>query len=150
MLGTKVLTGDPSTRSYVAHYGSLLSSQRTCFTASRVGPDSVLLFDAEMHDNVPVMTTASKILEEVPFFVMGALSLFLDLPVPGKDAFASDLGREFVVLSGSAVVPGSGMKVGVVKEMWLGGFTVGDVTVSKDVLAKVVSLPDLSTDRRSG
>ena len=102
-----------------------------------------LLFDMEMRGDVPVMATASKIHEEVPFFVMAALSVFLDLPLPQKDAFATDLGREFVVLSETLVPPGEGTKIGVVKEMGFDGFTVGDVAISTDTLAKAVTLSNL-------
>jgi hypothetical protein len=143
MSSSKVLMGDPSTRSYVAHYGSLLTTQRTCFTVNRLDSRRALLFDAEMHDNVPVMATAAKIHEEVPFFVMGALSVLLNLRPPRKKAFASDLGRGFVVLSESIVPPGGGTKIGVVKETRLDGFTVGDVTISTDTLAKAVTLSNL-------
>lgn len=140
---TKVLVGDPSTRSYVAHYGSLLTTQQTSFTVNRTGPDEALLFDMEMRGNVPVMATASNIHEEVLFFVTAALSVLLDLPLPRKKAFASDLAREFVVLSEAVVPAGEGMKVGVVKKMGFDGFTVGDVSVSADVLAKAVTLGNL-------
>lgn len=143
MSSSKVLMGDPSTRSYVAHYGSLLTTQRTCFTVNRLDSGRALLFDMEMHDDVPVMTTASKIHQEVPFFVMGVLSVFLDLPVTRKKAFASHLAHEFVVLSEAAAPVGEGMKVGVVKEMRPGGFTVGDVNVSSDILDKAVTLSKL-------
>jgi hypothetical protein len=139
----ELVRGDRSTRTYVAHYGSLLSVQQTCFTASRVGPDAALLFDMEMHEHVPLMATASKIHEDVPFFVTGALSVFLDLLPPEKEAFATDLAREFVVLSEALVPPGEGTKVGVVKEMGPDGFTIGDVTVSADTLAKAVTLGNL-------
>ncbi len=139
----ELVRGDRSTRSYVAHYGSLLTVQQTCFTASRTGSDAALLFDMEMHENVPLMATASRIQQEVPFFVMGTLALFLDLPLPKKEAFASDLGREFVVLSEAAVPPGEGVKVGVVRQMRPGKSTVGDVTLSADVLARAVRLSGL-------
>ena len=143
MSSSKVLVGDPSTRSYVAHYGSLLTTQQTCFTLSRIDPDTVLLFDMEMRGDVPVMTTASKIHQEVPFFVMGVLSVFLDLPLTRKKAFATDLAHEFVVLSEATARAGEGTKVGVVKEMRPGGFTVGDVSVPTDVLDKAVALSKL-------
>jgi len=144
MSSSRVLVvGGPSTRNYVAHYGSLLTTQQTCFTVSRTGPDTALVFDMEMRGNVPVMTTAAKIHEEVAFFVMGALSLFLDLPLPRKRAFATDLGREFVVLSETIVPPGEGTKIGVVKEMGFDGFTVGDVTISTDTLPKAVTVSNL-------
>lgn len=145
MSTSKVLVGDSSTRGYVAHYGSLLATQQMCFTVTRIGPDTALLFDMEMRGKVPLMATASNIHQEVPFFVMGALSVLLDLPFPRKKAFASDLGREFVVLSETVVPAGEGMKVGVVKEMGLDGFTVSDVTVSADVLAKTVTLGNLGS-----
>ncbi len=141
MSSSKVLVaGDQSTRSYIAHYGSLLSAQQTCFAVSGIDAETALLFDMEMRGDVPVMATGSKLQEEVLFFVTAALSVFLELPLPEKKAFASDLGRQFVVLSESVAAPGDGIQVGVIKEMRLGGFTVGDVTVSKDVLARAVSL----------
>ena len=143
MSSTKVLVGDPSTRSYVAHYGSLLTTQQTSFTVSRTGPDEALLFDMEMRGNVPVMTTASNIHEEVLFFVTAALSVLLDLPLPRKKAFASDLGREFVVLSEVLVSDGQGIKVGVVKGMGFDDFRPGDVIVSANVLSKAVILSKL-------
>jgi hypothetical protein len=138
-----LVVGGRSTRDYVTHYGSLLTTQQTCFTVNRTGPDTALLFDMEMRGDVPVMATASEIHEEVPFFVMAALSLFLDLPLPRKNAFATDLGREFVVLSETLVPAGEGAKIGVVKEMRPGGFTVGDVSVSSDILDKAVTLSKL-------
>jgi len=150
MASSKVLIGDPSTRSYVAHYGSLLTSQQTCFTVDRVEPDRALLFDMEMSGNVPVMATAGKIHEEVLFFVTAAVSAFLGLPLPEREAFASDLGREFVVLSEVIVPPGQGTKVGVVKEMRPGGVTVGDVSVSTDVLGRAVTLSKLGMDPAEG
>lgn len=139
----ELVHGDRTTRSYVAHYGSLLTVQQTCFTVSRTGPDEALLFDMEMRGDVPVMATASKIHEEVPFFVMAALSVLLDLPLPRKKAFASDLGREFVVLSEALVSDGQGIKVGVVKGMGFDDFRPGDVTVSANVLSKAVTLSKL-------
>jgi hypothetical protein len=143
MSSSKVFIGDPSTRSYVAHYGSLLTTQRTCFTVSRLDSGRALLFDMEMHDNVPVMATAAKIHEEVAFFVMAVLSVLLNLPLPRRKAFASDLRRGFVVLSEALVPDGQGTKIGVVKEMGLEGFTIGDVTISTDTLAKAVTLSNL-------
>jgi hypothetical protein len=147
MLSSKVLVGDPSTRSYIAHYGSLLSTQRTCFTVNKIDSQRVLLIDAEMHDNVPVMTTASRIQQDVAFFAMAALSVFLDLPLPDKDLFASDLGREFVVLSESPPASGKAVKIGVVKEMRSDGAVLADVTASDEILRKVVNLRHLSTAR---
>jgi hypothetical protein len=97
----------------------------------------------EMHDNVPVMATAAKIHEEVAFFVMAVLSVLLNLPLPRRKAFASDLRRGFVVLSEALVPDGQGTKIGVVKEMGLEGFTIGDVTISTDTLAKAVTLSNL-------
>jgi hypothetical protein len=138
-----LVVGDPSTRDYLTHYGSLLTTQQTCFTASRTEPDRALLFDMEMRGDVPVMTTASQIHQEVPFFVMGVLTVFLDLPLTSKEAFTTDLAHEFVVLSEAAAPAGEGTKVGVVKEMRPGGFTVGDVSVSTDILDKAVTLSKL-------
>lgn len=143
MTSSKVLMGDPSTRSYIAHYGSLLTTQQTSFTVNRLDSGRVLLFDMEMHDNVPVMATAAKIHEEVAFFVMAALSVLLNLPLPTKKAFASDLAREFVVLQEALVSDGQGIKVGVVKGMGFDDFRPGDVSVSANVLSKAVPLGKL-------
>jgi len=101
----------------------------------------------EMRGDVPIMATASRIQEEVLFFVTAALSVFLDVPEPDKKAFANDLGREFVVLSESIAAPGEGIQVGVIKEMRLGGMTLGDVTVRADILARAVSFSQPTTGR---
>ena len=103
LLESEVLTGKSPTRSYVAHNGSLLTMQECCMTISGIEEGKVLIFDLEFRKSIPVMNTASKILEFVPYFVINTLSILCKLTPVLKKEFSNDLCKEFIILSKETV-----------------------------------------------
>ena len=136
---SEVLTGN-STRSFVAHYGSLLTMQKCCMTISGIEKRKVLIFDLELHQSVPVMNTASKILELVPYFAINALSILCKLDPVSKDEFSNDLSKEFIVLSKEKVEQEKGIKVGVISEMNRVNLIINDFYISKDALSRAIDI----------
>jgi hypothetical protein len=137
---SEVLTGESPTRSYVAHYGSLLTMQECCMTISGIKEGMVLIFDSEFRKSIPVINTASKILEFVPYFAINTLSILCKLtPVVMKE-FSNDLCKEFIVLSKETVEQGKGVKVGVIKEMNRVNIIINDCYISKDALSKAIDM----------
>ncbi len=137
---SEVLMGEYPTRSYVAHHGSLLTMQECCMTISRIGEEKVLIFDLEFRKSIPVMDTASKILEFVPYFVINTLSILCELTPVIKKEFSNDLSKEFIILSKETVGQGKGVKVGVIKEMNRVNFIINDCYISKDALSKAIDM----------
>ncbi len=146
LLECGALTGASPTRGYVAHQGSLLTIQKCCLTVSGIERRRLLLFDLEFSkdlkfkESMPVINTASKILEYIPYFVIGVLSILCKLTPVVKEEFANDLGNEFIILSKETVEPEKGFKVGVIKEMNRVNFIIEDRFISKDALAKAIQL----------
>jgi len=136
---SEVLTGD-STRGYVAHFGSLLTMQECCMAISGIEKGKVLIFDLEFRKSIPVMNTASKILEFVPYFVINTLSILCKLTTVIKKEFSNDLCEEFIILSKETVEPEKGVKVGVIKEMNRVNFIINDCYISKDALSKAIDM----------
>lgn len=136
---SEVLTGD-STRGYVAHFGSLLTMQECCMAISGIEEGKVLIFDLEFRKSIPVMNTASKILEFVPYFVINTLSILCKLTTVIKKEFSNDLCEEFIILSKETVEPEKGVKVGVIKEMNRVNFIINDCYISKDALSKAIDM----------
>lgn len=145
LIDSGVLTGE-STRSYVAHLGSLLTMQQCCMTVSGLKKNKVLLFDMEFRNSIPVMNTSSKILEYVPYFAINVLSIICELTPLEKKEFDNDLGKEFVVLSKESVKPKKGVKVGIIKEMNRVNVIIGDEYVSKAVLSKALRIKKIKTN----
>ena len=136
---SRVLTGE-STRSYVAHFGSLLTMQECCMAISGIEEGKVLIFDLEFRKSIPVMNTASKILEFVPYFVINTLSVLCKLTPIEKKEFSNDLCKEFITLSKETVEQEKGVKVGVIKEMNRVNFIINDCYISKDALSKAIDM----------
>ncbi|NJD77058.1 MAG: hypothetical protein FIB08_08185 [Candidatus Methanoperedens sp.] len=137
---SEVLMGKSPTRSYVAHYGSLLTMQECCMTISGIEEGKVLIFDLEFRKSIPVMNTASKILEFVPYFVINTLSTLCELIPVQKKEFSNDLCKEFIILSKETVEQEKGVKVGVIKEMDRVNFIINDCYISKDALSKALDM----------
>lgn len=137
---SEILTGDSPTRSYVAHQGSLLTMQECTMTISGIEKGKLLLFDLEFRKSIPVMNTASEILEYVPYFLINVLSILCELTTIAKTEFVNDLGNEFIILSKETVEPEKGFKVGVIKEMNRVNFIIEDRFISKDALAKAIQI----------
>ena len=137
---SEVLIGKDPTRSYVAHYGSLLTMQECCMTISGIEEGKVLIFDLEFRKSIPVMNTASKILEFVPYFVINTLSILCKLTPVIKKEFSNDLCKEFIILSKETVEQEKGVKVGVIKEMNRVNFIINDCYISKDALSKAIDM----------
>jgi len=137
---SEVLTGESPTRGYVAHFGSLLTMQECCMAISGIEERKVLIFDLEFRKSIPVMNTASKILEFVPYFVINTLSILCKLtPVIMKE-FSNDLCKEFIILSKETVEQEKGVKVGVIKEMNRVNVIINDCYISKDALPKAIDM----------
>ena len=134
-----VLTGE-STRSYVAHFGSLLTMQECCMAISGIEEGKVLIFDLEFRKSIPVMNTASNILEFVPYFAINTLSILCELTPVVKKEFSNDLCKEFIILSKEIVEPERGVKVGVIKEMNRVNVIINDCYISKDALSKAIDM----------
>lgn len=134
-----VLTGE-STRSYVAHFGSLLTMQECCMAISGIEEGKVLIFDLEFRKSIPVMNTASKILEFVPYFVINTLSVLCKLTPVIKEEFSNDLCKEFIILSKETVEQEKGVKVGVIKEMNRVNVIINDCYISKDALSRAIDI----------
>ena len=134
-----VLTGE-STRSYVAHFGSLLTIQECCMAISGIEEGKVLIFDLEFRKSIPVMNTASNILEFVPYFAINTLSILCELTPVVKKEFSNDLCKEFIILSKEIVEPERGVKVGVIKEMNRVNVIINDCYISKDALSKAIDM----------
>jgi hypothetical protein len=137
---SEVLTGKSPTRSYVAHEGSLLTMQECCMTISGIEEGKVLIFDLEFRKSIPVMNTASKILEFVPYFVINTLSILCELTPVIKKEFSNELCKEFIILSKETVEQEKGVKVGVIKEMNRVNYVINDYYISKDTLSKAIDM----------
>jgi hypothetical protein len=136
---SNVLIGESPIRSYVAHEGCLFTMQECCMTISGIEDRKLLVFDLEFRKSIPVMNTASKILEYVPYFVINTLSILCKLtPVINKE-FSNDLSKEFIILS-KETVEQEGVKVGVIKEMNRVNFIINDCYISKDALSKAIDM----------
>lgn len=137
-----VLTSDDlSSRNYVAHRGSLLTIQECCMTISGIGNGKLLIFDLEFRKSIPVMNTASKILEHVPYLLINILSTLCELTHVEKKEFANDLGKEFIILSKEKIDSKKGIKVGIIKEMNRVDIIPNDCYISKRALSKAITFP---------
>ncbi|MDD5473951.1 MAG: hypothetical protein PHU34_07350 [Candidatus Methanoperedens sp.] len=142
-----ILTSDGlSSRNYIAHRGSLLTIQECCMTISGIEDGKLLIFDLEFHKSIPVMNTASKILEHVPYLLINVLSILCGLTPVAKKEFANDLGNEFVILSKETVEPKNGRKVGVIKEMNRVNIIIEDRYIYNDALSKAIQITDIKTN----
>ena len=137
---SEVLMGESSIRSYVAHEGSLLTMQECCLVISGTEEGKVLIFDLEFRKSIPVMNTASKILEFIPYFVINTLSVLCKLTPVIKKEFLNNLCKEFIILSKETVEQEKGVKVGVIKEMNRVNVIINDCYISKDVLSKAIDM----------
>lgn len=137
---SEVLTGKSPTRSYVAHQGSLLTMQECCMTISGIEDGKLLIFDLEFRKSMPVMNTASKILEHVPYLLINVLSILCGLTPVAKKEFTNDLGNEFIILSKETVEPKNGRKVGVIKEMNRVNIIIEGRYISNDTLSKAIQI----------
>ena len=127
----------------MAHQGSLLTMQECTMTISGIEEGKILLFDLEFRKSIPVMNTASKILEYVPYLLINALSILCELIPIAKTEFVTDLGNEFIILSKETVEPEKGVKVGIIKEMNRVNVIIEDRYISRDALSKAIQITNI-------